>query len=338
LQEALIATRFAPTNPAGTSQSGKVIVPPGEFKAFAKVSVRSSNITVDFSGSIVECWMNDSCIYVGDSSNSNLFSDITLIGPRGRPTIANGQKPFIEVNAQKTRLFNVSTRAALSNGTFGNYVQVDDDQAFLLDGLDTTIGGSGSNFGVRCDATACNPVILAPGPFAGAAAVGWLKNLNISMQCRGNGIDWQSGNTLRISDSVIQGYAQYGVRGGTRRGGFGGMVLDNVYQEVGVCANPLGTIGQAGVISQGSTVKISGGEGPAGGIPQFANTGATDYRYYMVAKSALGASNPLYAGKALTNGSGSITVTTPDVAGATTFDLLRVTAPSAGPEQAPFGT
>jgi hypothetical protein len=33
LQEALIAARFTPTNPNGTSQSGKVIVPPGELKA-----------------------------------------------------------------------------------------------------------------------------------------------------------------------------------------------------------------------------------------------------------------------------------------------------------------
>jgi len=141
LQEALIATRFIPTNPNGASQSGKVIVPPGEFKAFARVSIRASNIVVDFSGSIVECWMNDTCIFVGDPSSSMLFSDITLINPRGRPTIANGQKPFIEVNAQKTRLFNVSTRLALSNGTFSSYVQVDDDQAFLLDGLDTILGG-----------------------------------------------------------------------------------------------------------------------------------------------------------------------------------------------------
>src|SRR5436309_5193719 len=131
LQEALVATRYAPTNPTGTSQSGKVIVPPGEFKALARVSIRASNIVVDFSGSIVECWMNDSCIFVGDTSSSTLFSDITLINPRGRPTITNGQKPFIEVNAQKTRLFNVSTRVALSNGTFSSYVQVDDDQGLL---------------------------------------------------------------------------------------------------------------------------------------------------------------------------------------------------------------
>ena len=34
LQEALIRARFTPTNPTGTPQSGKVVVPPGEFKAY----------------------------------------------------------------------------------------------------------------------------------------------------------------------------------------------------------------------------------------------------------------------------------------------------------------
>jgi len=97
LQEALIAARFTPSNPTGSSQSGKVIVPPGELKAYAKVSIRASNITVDFSGSIVECWMNSTCIFVGDPASSILFQDITLINPRGRPTIAGGVQPFIEV-------------------------------------------------------------------------------------------------------------------------------------------------------------------------------------------------------------------------------------------------
>ena len=198
--------------------------------------------------------MDDICIFVGDPKSSTAFQDITLISPRGRPTIKNGQKPFIEVNAQKNRLLNVSTRLALAGGTFGSYVQVDDDEAFLLDGLDTSLGGGG----VRCDATVCNPAVYAPGPFGTSAAVGWLKHLNISMQCGGNGIDWQSGNTLRISDSVIQGYAQYGVRAGTRRGGYGGFELENVYEEVGNCANPLGKIGQAGVIAQGGSVRIHG--------------------------------------------------------------------------------
>jgi hypothetical protein len=142
-----------------------------------------------FSWSIVECWMNDTCLYPGDSSNSNLFEDITLINPRGRPTVAGGQKPFIEVNAQKTRLFNVATRLPFSGGTFSSFVQVDDDQAFLLDGLDYVLGA-----GVRCDTTVCNPVVYAPGPFNVFSAVGWLKHLNLSLQCTGNGVDWESGN------------------------------------------------------------------------------------------------------------------------------------------------
>ena len=44
---------------------------------------------------------------------------------------------------------------------------------------------------------------------------------------------WENDNTLHISDSVIQGYAQYGVRAGTRRGGYGGVELENVYEEEG---------------------------------------------------------------------------------------------------------
>jgi len=331
LQEALIAARFTPANPTGSSQSGNVIVPPGELKAYAKVSIRASNITVDFSGSIIECWMNTACIFVGDPASSTLFQDITLMNPRGRPTVSGGLQPFIEVNAQKTRVFNVSTRVPFSGGTFGSYVQVDDDQAFLLDGLDTSLG-----YGLRCDATACSPAVYAPGPFNVYSAVGWLKNLNISLQCGGNGVDWQSGNSLRITDSVIQGYAQYGVRGGTRRGGYAGLSLENVYEEVGSCTNPSGNIGQAGVIAQGKSVVYNGGVGPAGKIPQFANNGTTDYRYYVVAHNPIGPSNPLYAGNAMSDGTSSITVTTPDIAGASSFDLLRVT-PN-GMEQAPYGT
>ncbi|MGD0512763.1 MAG: hypothetical protein ABSA29_05635, partial [Terriglobales bacterium] len=340
-QEALIAARFVASNPSGPSQSGKVIVPPGELQVYARVSVRTSNVTVDFSGSIIDCNMADSCIFAGDPSNSTAFLDITLLNPRGRPMVVGGQNAFIEVNAQKTRLLNVTTRIPPTGGTFSSYVQVDNDQSFLLDGLDTALATGSSDYGVLCNASVCNPVIYAPGPFSSNAAVGWLKHLNISLQCSGNGIDWQSGNTVKISDSVIEGFAQYGVRAGIQRGGYGGFELDNVYEEVGSCANPAGAIGQAGVIAQGATVKIGGAELPAGSVPQYANTGSTDYRYYIVANSTTyGASNPLYAGYALTNGSGNITVTTPDVAGATSFDLLRVTylAPNNPREQAPYGT
>ncbi len=107
-------------------------------------------------------------------------------------------------------------------------MQVDDDESFLLDGLDTSLG-----YGVRCDATVCNPIMFAPGPFGTHAAVGWLKNLNISLQCSANGIDWQAGNTLRVSDSVIQGYPQFGVRTGT-------VEVDSAEQNWRICTRKLG--------------------------------------------------------------------------------------------------
>src|SRR5882724_10629803 len=56
IQEALIAARFTPTNPTVASQAGRVIVPPGEYKLYAGVSVRSSAITLDLSGSILDCY------------------------------------------------------------------------------------------------------------------------------------------------------------------------------------------------------------------------------------------------------------------------------------------
>jgi len=96
LQEASIAARFTPTNPSGSGQAGKVISPPGEIKLYARVSIRASNQTIDFSGSIFECWMNDSCLFVGDPINSSLISNVTLLNPRGRPMVANGTKPMID--------------------------------------------------------------------------------------------------------------------------------------------------------------------------------------------------------------------------------------------------
>src|SRR5882672_6957048 len=85
LQEDLIAGRFTPTNPAGIAQSGRIVVAPGEYRLRARVSVRASNQTIDLSGSIVECYSDDSCIYVGDPANSNAVLDVTLVNPRGRP-------------------------------------------------------------------------------------------------------------------------------------------------------------------------------------------------------------------------------------------------------------
>ncbi len=331
LQEASIGARFVPSNPAGESQSGMVIVPPGELNAYARVTIRASNQTLDFSGSIINCYMDDTCVFVG-SSNANDYGNVTLIAPRGRPMIVNGIKPFIEVNANRTRVFNVTTRASTTGGTFGTFVQVDDDQAFLLDGLDTV----GTNRTLRCDASYCGAYVTAPGPYNTWSAVGWLKHLNISAQCKGNGIDWQSGNTLHVEDSVIQGQAQYAIRSGVARGGYGGTEINNVYTEASAsCTNPLGNIGSAGIIQQGNNIWLPGV--PSGIFPTFKTGGSNDYRYYVVAKQGSYVSVPIYAGNAMSTGSDTITVTTPDISGADSFDLLRTTYVN-GTEVAPYGT
>src|SRR5580658_11088072 len=46
VQEASIAARFTPTNPKGTTQSGRVVVPPGEYDVFAPISIRAGGQTV----------------------------------------------------------------------------------------------------------------------------------------------------------------------------------------------------------------------------------------------------------------------------------------------------
>src|SRR5215831_799470 len=334
LQEASIASTFRPSNPTGLVQSGRVMVSPGtELKLHARVSIRAAYQVVDFSGSVFECYMTDTCIFIGDPKNAGQSFDVTLVNPRGRPMVPGNTKPMIETNAQNTRIINISARVPGNNGTFGTYVQVDNDQAFLLDGLDS------SNRGVRCDSDFCGAYVIAPGPFSVWAAVGWLKNLNISPQCHGNGVDWQSGNTLRISDSVIQGFQQFGVRTGVRRGGYGGTELDNVYMEVGACGRQMGA---AGVIANGGPLTIRSDRNPQGQSPQFQNLGSTYYHYFVVASHpTLGDSMPLAAGWAKTDRKTPVNVIWPVIRGVQSggrYKLLRIVWDEKSDKPAPMGS
>jgi len=327
IQEASVAARFTPTNPTGISQSGRVVISPGEYDVFAPISIRASSQTIDFAGSVLNCYMpNDACLFVGDPSSSNAFENITLNGPRGRPMIVGGTKPFIEVNGQQTRIFNVTTRRPPQGGSFGSYVQVDDDQSFLLDGLDSTLGAEG----VTCNPTFCGAFVTAPGPFRRWAAVGWLKHLTLSLQCAGKGVEWLSGNGLKISDSVIQGWSVFGVRASNRHGGYGGFVSDNVYYEAANCqdSSPLGNVGNAAILAEGVQMKMSGlaNNGPSGVFPNWgARTGSRDSLYWVVpVHPQFGDGVPLPAGYALSNGSGSITGTFPRIAGASSYKILKI--------------
>jgi hypothetical protein len=328
IQEASIAARFTPTNPTGLSQSGRVVIPPGEYDVFAPIDIRASGQTIDFGGSVLNCHTpDDACIFVGEHGPSSIFSDITLLNPRGRPMMISGTKPFVEDNAQQTRIFSLSTRLAPRNASFGTLVQVDDDQSFLLDGLDSPFGGPA----VTCNANFCGAYITAPGPFNKWSAVGWIKHVTLSLQCAGKAVNWVSGNGLKISDSVIQGWSVYAVRVSNQGGGFGGFVSDNVYYEASpTCLdfNPMGNIGSAGILSEGAHVKLSGlaANGIGGVFPNWgAKSGSHDFLYWVVPVHAtFGEGVPLPAGHALTNGSGSITGTFPKITGASSYKILRI--------------
>ncbi len=328
IQEASIAARFIASGPKRAPQAGRVVVPPGEYDVFAPISIRSSNQTLDFGGAILNCYVaNDPCLYVGDHANSGIFENITISGPRGRPMVVASTKPFIEVNGQQTRVLNISTVWPPQGGSFGAYVQVDDDQAFLLDGMDTTLGGSV----ITCNPTFCGAYVTAPGPFNKWSAVGWLKNLNISLQCSSKGVDWVSGNGLKITDSVIQGWSVFGVRASNQRGGYTGLILDNVYFEASPACkvhSPYGNVGSAAVIAEGVGVKVStlGANSPVGSFPNWgADSGTHDRLYWVVPVSAkFGEGVPLPAGHAVTNGTGSITGTFPRIAGASSYKILKM--------------
>ena len=326
IQEASIAARFVVNETKQAPQSGRVVVTPGEHDVFAPISIRASGQTVDFAGAILNCYtLNDACVYVGDPKSSNLFVDITLLSPRARPMMVAGTKPFIEVNGEQTRIFNVSTSFPPQGGSFGSYVQVDDDQAFLLDGMDT-LGGQA----VTCNPTYCGAFITAPGPFNHWSAVGWLRNLNLSLQCGGKGVEWLSGNGLKISDSVIQGWSVFGIRVSNQRGGSGGFIVDNVYFEAApVCKqrSPYGNVGSSAIIAEGIQVKVTGltANGASGVYPNWgAEKGPHNWLYWVVPVSAkFGDGVPLPAGYALTDGAAKISGTFPKIAGAASYKILK---------------
>ena len=126
-------------------------------------------------------------------------------------------------------------------------------------------------------------------------------------------------NSTHITDSVIQGFAMWAVNTSTVLGSYGGTQIDNMYNEEGGigCANPyLGnTFSAAGILyGSGTALTVRGGEGPNGWMPLFTNTGSTQYNYYVVVHDSTGGTTyPLYAGYALSNGSGNIVVQWPHV-------------------------
>jgi hypothetical protein len=307
-------------------QGGTVMLdtPGSPYKVHAPIYIEATNQVVSGAGGTIDCYLLDEdCMKVGDS-NANHFGSVQLEHLRFHPNLVAGTNSALYINANATIVRDVTVLYSSTHGTFGHLVTVCDDQAFTLDGLN--YGGAG----IRNDAKFVGSVVFAPGPFNKCSAVGWLKNMQISGQGSGNGVDWQSGNSLHVSDSVIQGFSQFGIRTGTMRGGYSPTQIDNVYMELNTPMNPVGNIGAAGIIVVGSRLSAKTEMLAVGGQPSYARTGNIHYVYWIVAKNtAHGSSVPLQAGYADTNGKGNIIVSWPKIVGETTngenisYDVLR---------------
>ncbi len=333
VQEAILAASY----PVSYHQLGAVVIPPGQYTWQARVTVPTPYTELDFAGSYVTCTMADSCLFIGSIAEPNYIWDVTIKSFTGQAGCNNCNYPMIEDAGQHTHFVDIQSTnpnpigSRSSGNSFGSLIQVDNDQSAVIDGLDTQ-----QSRWSHCDTTFCSVAIKGAGG-SGNAGILWIKNTNMNLGCAANGVDNQNANTMRISDSVIQSQAQFGVRSAGVYSNVPNIELDDVYFEVAGCAgtNPLG-IGEAGLIVENGFASVKNSTGPVGSAPLFANTGSIQYNYYIVAHSSTGlglTSSPYLAGIALSNGSGSIPVVWPQfgTTGTITYDVIR----TAGAANAP---
>jgi hypothetical protein len=270
-------------------------------------------------------WGSHGPVTVSGTSITYSQTGVNLAATASPGTIAI-QNAAIEDNAMPGTMEDIKSSNA-GGGKFNQFFVIDNDQAATIRNFDAD-----GTQGLLCTANHCGSYVYSAGTTA-ATPVLWLDKLNISPQCGGNGVTVYANNTTHISDSVIQGFGMWAVNTSTLLGSYGGTQIDNMYNEetAGPCPNPyLGSnFSAAGVIyASGAPLVMRGGEGPNGWMPQFVNTGTTQYNYYVVVHDSTGGTSfPLYAGYALSNGSGSIRVQWPHVAavGTVTYDLIRMT-------------
>lgn len=315
----------------------RVRIPPMANKCVvgSTVQLRRHLLEVSAYGARFKCTVNDKCFLIGDAANANLYSNITWTGGQFFSGVNNGTNPVFVDNANNTRFVDIVAGDSGGAERFGHFVENWNNQNEVIDMMRM----NGIGHFLRCDATFCGSAIYAPGPFGSKAAITHVHDSDLGMQCGGNSIEFLSGNVLSVSNTILQGFAQYGIKY-YRDGGYNYQLpLDDVYFEVGNCANPMGNVGQAMAILQGGvTVEVHGGEQSVT-MPRFSNTGANQRNYYIVAKSPSGqTSQRLPLGYALSDNTTAITVVWPKIAGADKYDVLLTTGAAAVGTAAPYGT
>jgi hypothetical protein len=94
IQEAINAANITSLN-ITVPQLGKVIIPPGEYTALARISILGHKQEIQASGAVLTCTMADSCVFVGDSANPNATFDVTIDGLAVRAGLSGSQQTAI---------------------------------------------------------------------------------------------------------------------------------------------------------------------------------------------------------------------------------------------------
>jgi len=285
-------------------------------------------IVVDFTDSPAY-WGEHGPVTVSGTAITYAYTGANIVAA-STPGVVAIENAAIEDNAMPGTIDDIKSSLG-GGGRFNEFIVPDDDEAMTIRNLDAD-----GTEGLLCDGNHCGSFIYSVNM---GAPVIWIDKANISPQCGGNGITVLNDNTVKITDSVIQGWGMWAENTQTILGNYGGTTSDNVYMEEGYgpCYHPYNPSGAgyvfsaAGIIWQGGALNIHGGEQPGGRVPQFAATGSTTYNYYVIANdTTTGAhSFPLLAGIAATNGSGTITGNFPHIppqspGDTVTYDILRM--------------
>ncbi len=295
------------------------------------------------SGDIVNINFTDSPAYWGNrgpvtvSGSAITYSQTGAnIASTATPGTIAIENAAVEDNSLPGTLEDIKSSSG-GGGTFNQFFVMDDDEAATIRNFDA----DGSQ-GLTCTANHCGSYIYSWGNSSGAPVL-WLSHMNISPQCGGNGITVYGNNTTHITDSVIQGFGMWAVNTQTTLGGFGGTTMENVYMEEGAgpCVHPYegNYFSATGIIFNGNVqpLLVRGGEQPAVHLPTFGaqNPGTIQYNYFVIANDVTTGwhSAPLFAGYALTNGTGSVIGQFPHIppgntGDVVTYDILRLQPPT----------
>ena len=295
-----------------------------------------------------------STIQTGDTANINFTDNTSYWGNHGPVTVSGTSITYsqtggniaavatpgtiaienaaVEDNSMPGTMEDIKSSSG-GGGNFNQFFVMDDDEQATIRNFDAD-----GTEGLLCTANHCGSYVYSWGGSSGAPVIS-ISNANISPQCGGNGVTAYGNNTVRVTDSVIQGFGMWAVNTQNLLGNYGGTTLENVYMEEGAgpCPHPYegNYFSATGMIFEGSLwpLLVRGGEQPGGHIPSFGaqNAGNVQYNYYVVANDTTSGwhSAPFFAGYALTNGTGSVTGQFPHIppgnpGDAVTYDILRM--------------